>query len=99
MGRRGIVLSVTTSQAWPLLPVVFVLSHPEPRAEGSGPPLGPRQLMEVEVQDWEWSGLTVHPRGPAHFMLFGPLRPGLELNVTQEQCSGRSGTVVRRVPG
>ncbi|KAK1883791.1 hypothetical protein KUDE01_022116 [Dissostichus eleginoides] len=41
--------------------------------------------MEVEVQDWEWSGLTVHPRGPAHFMLFGPLHPGLELNVTQEQ--------------
>ncbi|KAK5901272.1 hypothetical protein CgunFtcFv8_026161 [Champsocephalus gunnari] len=41
--------------------------------------------MEVEVQDWEWCGLTVHPRGPAHFMLFGPLCPGLELNVTQEQ--------------
>ncbi len=36
-----------------------------------------RRLMEVEVRDGEWSSLTVHPCGQPHFMLFGPLCPGL----------------------
>lgn len=57
-----------------------------PRAPAK--PQGLRRLMEVEVRDREWSSLTVHPCGQSHFMLFGPLYPGLPVKCQSGALEG-----------
>ena len=63
-----------------------VSSPPWPRAPAE--PQGLWRLMEVEVRDREWSSLTVHPCGQTHFMLFGPLYPGLRVKCQSGALEG-----------
>lgn len=99
MGIWKIVIDicVTTSQAWPIQLLCFVLLHRHPSAHFSGwvhlqTPGGLWHLMEAEVLDRKWSLCTPVAR-PISCSLVPFFTLSLELNVNQEHWADwRSGS-------